>query len=1157
MLNTKAKDNQHNYYYSESKRIKIKDDLMDMSSSSSNNIPIQPGNLKYILDLTRWGHIYEVFGRNNNKSAFKVEHGTEDQVRKAFIRYDNYIAKLDKKSEPESVSNFLMDFVLYIDQKGSIKGEEDTISDWMKEYEEVGKFSDKVKRAFGIPTTSTYNDDNEDTNDNDHNDVSIGSNSKRLQPKTREEEAYDLAFAQAKRIEENVKWIDAEIKKTEDKLEKATSNYNEFIQEYTSLPSFVKNSWKTIEEYYDHFKTKNTNLKTELKEAENKLEKAIERLDKANATSASSSIAPSIPLITNLPSNFEELKMLWKDIPFTLACSEFNMEKQAELLGKMNNPAYKWPIVNGKLDMKFYRSHDAQGFTRPAAQKLYDFILKHPEGDSCFLIAASGTGKTSTLFEVGHFHYLLYIQCETLYSRRGSREEDKGFRKFVEDISQNNLLRVGDVNSLDVNWIYAKNRAQLEFLVRLCLLARLREELEKDENKQIYGEINPWKYLVQQMNKGANEDFCKEMIKKLYDFLKNPNAMEDLFKKLKDSFNDLLSNGKCHLVVAIDEVQLGANVLAEQIFKVDKKTKNKGVLFPMAAAAYDLCAALKWSMIFTGTGTTQRQYETLKSDIGKSETPFEKLTQNDFPMAERQQVESILQRLSFGNMLQSGSADKSLDAFIGSFLLESIGKIDNFEQLPPSEDNYVLLKTKYLYDARFRITCTSIELIPQFVKNQPDMSPLDIIYYAMCESVKLHKNRLLALLADRVVTLNSDPEKRGKYISLLHQIYVAECVIGGNAWIGTLEVFPEIDLVTLGLAAYVQVKGTLEQNISAYKCNEAFVLETIEELFEQPNMVDLAERQLFKESLNHLEHILTEAGQQCSIKGYFIERMVAWALISLKKNGSENVASIPFVREKIKNDPMKQEYWKNVPLPDFIFSPFANGREGLSTFLKSTMSVGKIVIPENACRPDAITMLRVEDDQKNAIVLGCACYTDIVDKDKVKEQIRSTDMSRAYLKANADEVYAQVESRREDWVKADLHKTVALRLHICLPRISDGTRQLYNTKLQRIGMVLPQNDSMNGSANGNASSNAQDDIKSNTNKDVSDKFEIVNGLQDDMIFHFDMNNIHELFASIPDESRIRFFKLLAYATRTDYKQWPGSNTAPSSSSSSSSASASS
>ncbi len=254
---------------------------------------------------------------------------------------------------------------------------------------------------------------------------------------------------------------------------------------------------------------------------------------------------------------------------------------------------------------------------------------------------------------------------------------------------------------------------------------------------------------------------------------------------------------------------------------------------------------------------------------------------------------------------------------------------------------------------------------------------------------------------------------------------------------------------------------------------------------------------------------------------------------------------------------MKQEYWKNVPLPDFIFSPFANGREELSTFLKSTMSVGKIVIPENTCRPDAITMLRVEDDQKNAIILGCACYTDIVDKDKVKEQIRSTDMSRAYLKANVDEVYAQVESRREDWVKADLHKTVALRLHICLPRISDGARQLYNTKLQRIGMVLPQNDSMNGSANGNASSNAQDDIKSNTNKDVSDKFEIVNGLQDDMIFHFDMNNIHELFASIPDESRIRFFKLLAYATRTDYKQWPGSSTAPSSSSSSSSASASS
>ncbi len=661
------------------------------------------------------------------------------------------------------------------------------------------------------------------------------------------------------------------------KLKLATDNPEDFEKQFESN-KFLRGTYSDSMVYFKSLEKKEKELKDELKEA-------IERLDKANATSASSSIAPSIPLITNLPSNFEELKMLWKDIPFTLACSEFNMEKQAELLGKMNNPAYKWPIVNGKLDMKFYRSHDPQGFTRPAAQKLYDFILKHPEGDSCFLIAASGTGKTSTLFEVGHFHYLLYIQCETLYSRRGSREEDKGFRRFVEDISQNNLLRVGDVDSLDVNWIYAKNRAQLEFLVRLCLLARLREELEKDDNKEIYGEINPWKYLIQQMNKGANEDFCKEMIKKLYGFLENPNAMEDLFKKLKDSFNDLLSNGKCHLVVAIDEVQLGANVLAEQIFKVDKKTQNKGVLFPMAAAAYDLCAALKWSMIFTGTGTTQRQYETLKSDIGKSETPFEKLTQNDFPMAERQQVESILQRLSFGNMLQSGSADKSLDAFIGSFLLESIGKIDNFEQLPPSEDKYVLLKTKYLYDARFRITCTTIELIPQFVKNQPDMSPLDIICYAMCESVKLHKNRLLALLEDRVLTLNSDSEKRGKYISLLHQIYVAECVMGGNAWIGTSEVFPEIDLVTLGLAAYVQVKGIIEQNISAYKCNEAFALETIEDLFEQSNMIALAERQLFKESLNHLEHILTEAGQQCSIKGFFIERMVAWALISLKKNG--------------------------------------------------------------------------------------------------------------------------------------------------------------------------------------------------------------------------------------------------------------------------------
>lgn len=103
--------------------------------------------------------------------------------------------------------------------------------------------------------------------------------------------------------------------------------------------------------------------------------------------------------------------------------------------------------------------------------------------------------------------------------------------------------------------------------------------------------------------------------------------------------------------------------------------------------------------------------------------------------------------------------------------------------------------------------------------------------------------------------------------------------------------------------------------------------------------------------------------------------------------------------------------------------------ETTASFLASDASRGIIYSPETVARPDGVLML----DRQHAVVLGITIWSDTVPSEKVRSQIRSTDLSKAFFTADGLGVNENCASQRTEWESQRLHEIQAVRIHVALP----------------------------------------------------------------------------------------------------------------------------
>ena len=93
---------------------------------------------------------------------------------------------------------------------------------------------------------------------------------------------------------------------------------------------------------------------------------------------------------------------------------EAKAKPNSELARVLGTNYERFPVIGDKVDMRLFdRANlgDSAGTLRPAARKLSDHISACPDFDFSWLIAVSGSGKTSALFDLAREHFVIYVQC--------------------------------------------------------------------------------------------------------------------------------------------------------------------------------------------------------------------------------------------------------------------------------------------------------------------------------------------------------------------------------------------------------------------------------------------------------------------------------------------------------------------------------------------------------------------------------------------------------------------------------------------------------------------------------------------------------------------------------------------------------------------------
>jgi len=223
---------------------------------------------------------------------------------------------------------------------------------------------------------------------------------------------------------------------------------------------------------------------------------------------------------------------------------------------------------------------------------------------------------------------------------------------------------------------------------------------------------------------------------------------------------------------------------------------------------------------------------------------------------------------------------------------------------------------------------------------------------------------------------------------------------------------------------------------------------------------------------------------------------------------AETVAELPFVKPALTE--AQRAVWSKVPWKKRRVEDAGGGAAwSASEFLASDAARGVVLSPEQAMRPDGVAMLPPSAKDapgapRRALVVGVAVYGGMVTRDKVEDQVASTDLSCAFL-SQQGVTYAAVQARREAWCAARLNRAVSVRVHVVLPGGPEAP----------VGSENEKESSVNGGS----------------------MQALAAGVERDVMVTLDASNVHLLLG--PRSTNKELYELLQIATGTEASDWKG------------------
>jgi len=638
-------------------------------------------------------------------------------------------------------------------------------------------------------------------------------------------------------------------------------------------------------------------------------------------------------------------------------------------------------------DMRFYPA------PRPATAELLARIPARADTEAppsvTMLIAVSGAGKTSSIFGAAAVVFTVYITCSSwvVKDRLSSSVEDysTAFSKFrnVTSLRTRVVPRRGERaaddperdRALDQNTLEGMRLSSAFVLAHIVtLLAFLRA----------FPDATPFQFIRFQCSADGqeriNDAFGK--LEKL-----TAQALETLTKAVHVQLQaalDVRRHAK-PLLVAVDEMEGAADdpVFRGQFLSRNKK-EGRGLLSPMLCVLRDLAEKLRYATVVSGTGSVTSRSKSITSDVGKG-MDLERIQDKSFPLATLDQVADVLSKAT-------GVA------------------ADEIKQVPAV--------TTYLANGRFRLTARTVW---EFEKLDDTEDAGMRLAHAALASVEAHKKSLYDKFHALAVDEEDDAKRRAS-VELLRRVYVASKFTGGR-----MPFQSSVDLCRMGIA--------LVDEAGFFYVREAFVQDAIQTFF-QDKLKDADAKSAFETSLGALKLVLQERGASTTSKGDALENVLFHAT---RRFDGRPVLDLPFVQlpprvlSCMRDD--KKSVWKGVKFECSGASGLVESTPNAASFLAAHPKV--LLSPETTHRADGVLLL----GPRCIFEFGAKFYSRSVPSEKTRAQYRATDPACAYElenawenPTNANRFNPNASDARAAWTVAGLHRRVALRVHVCVPR---------------------------------------------------------------------------------------------------------------------------
>ena len=410
--------------------------------------------------------------------------------------------------------------------------------------------------------------------------------------------------------------------------------------------------------------------------------------------------------------------------------------RQAEMLGPFNKA--KLPVVphdgTFMFDLTLLPALQPTG-VRPAAE-LLDRALRGQFSHHLFT-AVSGSGKTSALKDLAKRHFLVYMLCSgnrPLSAKlRISWRSDQGFVRMVEAFTKS----LPERTSVEDAALEAKRAATVEVMVRL---AQLRALLKADPN------LTPEGFFMHQMLSEDTWliDICESLMNvKMV-------AATKVVEWMRNELEAVLQRHNSKLVIAVDEIEVGAAAAADHLTNREANAGSSGFLYPLMSALKSLGKGGRFHVIYTGTGSPQKRAGTkddaLRGSTVDNRSTLERVasraTEDYMPT-----VSADACRRFFSELLDV--SDTGLDvARIGNEFEAAYNAEESLDDLmdqPGTPDELLRLVNRFFVGGRHRLLTRVVSELSVAVQKEPvikETKPL-VLWTALCGAVRAIRDDLV------------------------------------------------------------------------------------------------------------------------------------------------------------------------------------------------------------------------------------------------------------------------------------------------------------------------------------------------------------------------------------------------------------------------------